>query len=268
MTVNHANDPKRKIFDLKNQYLPEMTPWQILFDVLFGIIGPILCLFLDPGFFSNLNDFNGGLFSSLQVFVYSSISFGCIILLLWLVLQGHVGGWQIFFRNAFIYGTWFAWIIGIPMAFFAVQLLISPTPQLAFLGFLPVIAGWVFYRNARRTNYKEGNKNNFSGAIRIGIAISELILVIGIPIILQWQANNYVSHSISEILSTNQISMQKGIKELSGAFWCNNSCYKPLQDAYVALPNNSPEKKSLWSAYYQLTRKDLDNYIDETYIGD
>ena len=67
----------------RRQFMPPTSGAQRAFDVLFGVVAPVLCFFFDPIVFKS--DFNQGLFSSYQAYAYMVSGVEILLLLTWLI---------------------------------------------------------------------------------------------------------------------------------------------------------------------------------------
>ncbi len=62
------------------------------------------------------------------------------------------------------------------------------------------------------------------------------------------------------VLSGDNQAVEKGINVLKGAFWCNNSCYDVIIDAYLVEKDNA-RRSILANVYRELTGLNFDNII-------
>src|SRR6266536_1392415 len=67
----------------RRQFMPTTTRAQIIFDLLFGIVSPVLCFVYDPIVFKS--DFGDGLFVEYQSFAYIVSVVEILLLIMWLV---------------------------------------------------------------------------------------------------------------------------------------------------------------------------------------
>lgn len=168
----------------KRQVDDNVTKKQIVFDTLFGIVIPILCLVFDPVVF------RGGwaLLSELSIFAYSAIGFGICSFGLWLLFRDQLpfevlgmitGILSIGSILSFIFG-----FVLLPVSIFGVAMY-----GLGLLGFTPFFTAYVYHRNSKRAlNHIKRNEPSQNIAVLMLIG---MILVLVIPIGFHWYVNNF-----------------------------------------------------------------------------
>lgn len=130
----------------KRQFQTESTYRQKFFDYLFGIILPVVCVVFDPLVFKGRIS-KGALLGSSKPFAYI-LSFISIMSLLAFILWGRKLGWF----NGFLTGLF---AVGAVVSF-AVGIILLPLSLLGIffvigiLGFTPLFAAFVYFRNAVR----------------------------------------------------------------------------------------------------------------------
>ncbi len=138
-----------KIRFLGKQFSSESTKKQLVFDVVFGGIAPILCLFFDPIVFTGSKaDFIDSYLAPYHVFFYLAISLGSIFYLVWLA-YGHKldSKWCSYFSAILFLGGIFAFILGVVMLPFS---LIGLVIVIGVFGFIPFLTSFVYLRNGVR----------------------------------------------------------------------------------------------------------------------
>src|SRR5688572_30389146 len=107
---------------LKRQFDSHVTYYQIIFDSLFGVVLPILCLVLDP-FIFNDNLFLRSPIGQFRVFAYIGISIGILVLVIRLMLGTRLndnGNSSVV--GILLFGAFFSFVLGlalIPFSFMA-----------------------------------------------------------------------------------------------------------------------------------------------------
>jgi len=104
----------------KSQFDSTVTQSQVIFDVVLGVIMPVLCLVFDPVVFRNLLPLGQAILSSIKIFGYVSIILGIIALSLWLLLRHHLSWLNAFLAGILLYGAFFALLLGIVLLPFSV----------------------------------------------------------------------------------------------------------------------------------------------------
>lgn len=114
------------------------TPWQVFFDVAFGIVLPMICLIFDPFVFRR---------TEYQVLAHCFIGIQMALLAVWLFLGERAAPVAGLFGGAFLLGYAVAAAVGLmllPLSLIGLILIVGA------LGFTPFFTAFVFYRNARR----------------------------------------------------------------------------------------------------------------------
>jgi hypothetical protein len=86
-----------------------------IFDVIFGIVAPILCLLIDPVLFSRTSGFIPILSIHLQTFSYLAISVGIISLALWLKKKEKLKDYAGLIASVLLIGAGFSTVVGFLM---------------------------------------------------------------------------------------------------------------------------------------------------------
>lgn len=109
-----------------------------IFDILFGILLPLVCLYLDPCVFDS--PVLQPLIGHFQVFIHLTIFYEMILLSIWMAYPKH----PLFFSIQFAFGTLLALGIGLRIFPYAVSGILIY--GLGLLGFVPWTAAIVFQR--------------------------------------------------------------------------------------------------------------------------
>jgi hypothetical protein len=73
----------------RRQFMPATTRAQRIFDVLFGVVAPVLCFAFDPIVFK-ATDFGPALFPQYQPYAYMVSGLEILLLLIWIICRPHV----------------------------------------------------------------------------------------------------------------------------------------------------------------------------------
>jgi hypothetical protein len=172
---------------------PEPTISQSIFDFIFGVVAPLLCLYFDPGVFRSGDPCFGPLLGWAAPFVYLAIGLGVSLLTFWLIANHWIVRGRSLFVGVFLGGAIFAFITGlvlIPFSLFGIIIY-----GLGCLGFIPFLVAIVYWRNAHMALSGEGITNPW---IRLTLAVLGLALVFALPGLTARYAPNIVSWAVVE----------------------------------------------------------------------
>lgn len=230
----------------KRQFQVEATNRQKIFDLICGIFLPALCCFLDPIIFRSVGA-GGSLFGGIRPFAYT-LSFVSIMALLAFILWGEKLKWlNGFLSGLFCVGAFISFGIGIlilPLSLLGLFVLSGA------LGFTPLLAGFVYLRNAVRA-YKTSKSTVETKLLFNSIALSS-ILSIALPV--------FVNLRIDRGLET----MGSGDVQTINATAQRFKYIAPLVnfDSLVRCPNrydkaDKNRKEAVERAYKELTGEDI-----------
>jgi hypothetical protein len=195
----------------RRQFSIKTTPYRTTFDIIVGLLLPVLCLVFDPLFFRSFLNQNGiGNFTGLQLFVYIGVALALFALTLWLILGEHTKSWAGFFTGIFYTSAIFSVSIGIVMVPFSLIGLIFF--GVGILGGIPFLIALVFFRNGRRTLFlARQHLSSFwlSSSLVLGILFTTII-----PFFVQWQTAQVISQSVQQVIWEDTETSQKASKNL------------------------------------------------------
>ena len=137
--------PERRMSFGRRQVAGEPTGPQIIFDVLFGMLLPVLCLVWDPIVFRG--GMNAPLLGAYALQAYAFIGLQILTLGAWLAVGSRTAGAAAWFAGPLAAGAVGAALVGfaiLPMSLLGLLFLIGA------LGFTPFLTAFVFLRNALR----------------------------------------------------------------------------------------------------------------------
>ncbi len=224
------------------QFRPEKTVRQVVFDVLFGIVAPVLCLIFDPVVFRDGNTLN-----RVAVFGYFAITIGIIAL-----------GWHLAARRtpAFVSGALFAGatlalVIGIlifPLALSSALLLIG------IPGFTPLMTAFVFIRNARRSWSVSVQRQRPHYALALlGFSLSFVV-----PYMAQAGVSNTVTHAIAVLKYGPESDVHRAAKTLK----LLHMGTREIEEEYFQT-RDIARRKRLADAYLIITGRDMPEYVSD-----
>jgi hypothetical protein len=188
---NEQVPPKREGF-WKRQFSDSPSLAQKIFDVVMGIIAPILCLYFDPLIFKNIifsvscGDGNATLGQPLAIFAYTLIGLGMLALAIWLIAGTRLGGSAAFFAGIFFAGAESALALGVALLPLSVPALLF---IIGILGFIPFLTAFVYLRNGVRA-WRSARRQDPPKlrAWVFTIALMGALVIYLIPTFIQWQA--------------------------------------------------------------------------------
>jgi len=245
--------PPVKIGFWKRQFRQTTTGPQLIFDLICGVIGPILCFVFDPIVFQGglagppfLPDYQG------VVYLFSGVEI--ILLCLWLasgkgneVSNALIGG-------ALLTGGLFCLTIAILL--FPLSL-IGLAVGIGLFGFTPFFTGIVYLRNGWRALHSDADKS--SRLTRAG-AVCGFLLVAAIPIVLSLQMRSIVSKSVNEIIRADPVRAPYAAQQLAVLRFFASADVDRIVWAYASETDEN-RKQLLKSCYREITGKDIDRRL-------
>lgn len=187
------------------------TAPQLAFDILFGILMPLLCFYLDPGIL------NGGFrtaVSEASIFIYAFSAIAIFTLAIWLVFGYRLRATRAIFGGVLLAGSVCSFSIGImilPLTLLGILFLIG------LLGFVPFLTGFVYFRNGWRAVRQ--NNSGAERASRFSIVVLSALVAVAIPALGQWKATNIVKQSMGEILNQDAGPSDSAVRRIKQLRW-------------------------------------------------
>ena len=237
----------------KRQFLQKTTGPQLVFDLIFGVVGPILCFVFDPIVFQGglagppfLPDYQG------VVYLFSGVEI--ILLCLWLasgkgneVSSALIGG-------ALLSGGLFCLTIAILL--FPLSL-IGLAVGIGLFGFTPFFTGIVYLRNGWRALHSDAEE---SSSLTLAGAVCGFLLVAAIPIVLSLQVRSMVSKSVDEIIRADPVRAPYAAQQLAVLRFFASADVDRIVWAYASETDEN-RKQLLKSCYREITGKDIDQRL-------
>jgi len=216
---------------VERQFDSAPTPEQIIFDMLLGIILPVLCFYFDPGIIhGNVEGVSvAALLPHNQVAIYSLSGLAIVTLAVWLGLGSRLKHANGAVGVALLTGALFSFTIGIVIFPLTIMGLVI---GVGVLGFVPFITALVYLRNGIRAI-----KQAKARMPRFSLVASLLLgagLITGIPLAAQWKTSQMVSESMAVILQgDNQAATDRAINRLQSVKWLvdKNQVFQTYQQA-------------------------------------
>src|SRR5215831_1129917 len=193
---------------------------QIIFDVIFGVLMPVLCFIADPGIMRGK-----GLFGSpdISLRVYSPFVYGLSLLAipalgLWLAFGRRIKAGSGLLSGVLAAGSFCSTALGfliLPLTIIGLLAIIG------LLGFTPLIAGFVYCRNAVRS-FKRSTLHA-PKARSVQLLLLGFVVAVGLPALGNFEAARVVSSSTEQVLHGDEDSMPDAARKLRQLRWYANA---------------------------------------------
>ena len=236
----------------ERQFGPQVTDSQIAFDVMFGLLFPLICLVLDPIVFrlgSMDAGFGGPMGTPFVVGAVVAIGLGFITLISWLSLRRAPA----FFAGLMSGSALFAVTLGIVML--PLSLLGMLFLGVGILGMSPFITAFVFGRNAIRASRMAREAKHPRPNL---LAAFGFVIACGVPLASQGYVWREVSYAKEMVLSENPDTAARGLAVLK--IFRGMATFDDIATAYQA-EKNEDRRKRLAVAYDELTGMDIETRL-------
>jgi hypothetical protein len=221
-----------------------------VFDLVFGVVGPILCFIFDPIVF-RAGEFAGPpLLQDLQVWVYLISGLEIVTLLLWLVLRDSLPAKR-FLGGALCAGGILCLLIGIGLFPFSV---IGLAFGIGIFGFTPFFTALVYLRNGYQAIRSE--QSEFVGLGRRLPILLGCLLAIAAPTVVNLAVNQAVTVSVDAVIRGNAEGAAYATEALYLLEPLSGTKLMQIVDAYVA-ERDVARKEQLQKAYSAITGQDI-----------
>lgn len=233
------------------QFGSEITKPQIIFDIAFGIIGPILCFAFDPVVF------RGGvggdpLFPNFKVYVYLFSGMELLMLSLWLGAGAGFQLWNDLSGAALLVGGVFCLAAGVILMPFSLMGLII---GIGVFGFTPFLTGIVFLRNGvRALQSPRTHTSVFNRAVTILLGS---LVAIGAPLLLGIAIHRTVESSVDEIVHGDTPRAVAAAHRVGPLRYFVGDESNPIVTAYQEA-SEPARKQLLKNCYQEITGEDIE----------
>lgn len=259
---------------LRRQFQPPTTPAQTVFDVLFGVMAPILCFVFDPGILRS-SDFGfgtgPGIFSEFQSFVYLVSGIEILLLIVWLTWGRQLQSTTSLAGGMLMAGAVFSGLIGIVLLPFTLMGLFL---IVGVFGFIPFLTALVYLRNARSAFQLEAKTFDSPGSfglapgaqsqrrLRSSFLATALgcVLTLGPPAALSVAASMFVSQAMNAVLSADEKQADLAIDEIRYLQFFAQPQLDRLVSAYSAT-DEPARREELKRRYLKLTGNDIEQRL-------
>ncbi|MEK6300810.1 MAG: hypothetical protein AABO41_08825 [Acidobacteriota bacterium] len=238
----------------QRQFSSNSTTYQVVFDVMFGILMPLVCFYFDPGI---IRDGAVRLFSPTllhAVLVYSLSAIAILTLIVWLSFANCIKAAGAIISGIFVSGAVCSFTIGIiilPLT--AVGLLFI----IGILGLVPFVTGFVYLRNALRAIRSATpilGRPILASAVSVG-----LLIAAGLPAIGEFTISRIVTRSMNQLLTQQDSrSFEEAVGRIKYLGWADD--LDRLVRAYETEPNRQ-RKDRLAKAYKEITGQEIEDRL-------
>jgi hypothetical protein len=242
----------------RRQFLATSTTRQLIFDVVFGALMPILCFYLDPGIIrgnlsaSILNN-NLSILNNNNLFIYSFSALAIVTLLFWLVFGHRMGSAGSFTGGVLLSAATLSFAIGViifPMALLGLVVLIGA------LGFIPLLTAFVYLRNAVRAI--ESAVPHFKEPVLAAVLLLGVLTAVGLPVLAQWQIVEIARRSMYEILGQDPVVAEAAVQRIKYIGFVVDA--DPIVRVYRTERDQS-RRERLAKAYREITGDDIEERL-------
>ena len=252
--VTSQTDAEQKFW--RRQFSVTATQSQITFDVIVGIILPILCLIFDPIVFRHGFRNEGGILKNFQLFAYTVIALEVLTLAIWLVWGKRAGTWSSAIGGILLAGALFSFVIAVVILPLSLMGLLFAF--IGALGFTPFVTAFIYMRNGRRA-LRAANAGA-SGYEFIGALLLGMVFVLGGPALAQWKVSHMVAESVQELTRGDQQRMTEAAQRLKYLNWIIDVDLDELVQAYGG-SNDPAYKERLARAYEGITGESIEERL-------
>ena len=258
---------------LRRQSRPPTTTGQTVFDVLFGVLAPILCFVFDPGILKSGGFGFGqraGIFPDYQGFVYLVSGIEILLLIVWLAWGRRLQPAHSLAGGALMAGAIFSGLIGLVLLPFT---LMGLALGIGIFGFIPFLTALVYLRNARSAFRLAAKPSEVDqpgslepprqapglGSLR-GALVATLIgcvMALGPPAVLSVAASMFVTEAMNAVLSADEQQADLAIDEIRYLQIFAQPQLDRLVSAYLAT-DEPARKEALRRRYVKLTGSDIE----------
>ena len=249
------NEPEEKPRFWSRQFSNEITSHQRTFDVIFGVILPILCFVYDPIVFRN--NFGGPRLgpniSQFKLLVYFFSALSIFTLVVWLISRGRGDSLNAIIAGILFSGAFFSALIGVlilPLTLVGLLFLIG------VLGFIPFLTALVYLRNGIRA-FKAA-KPLLAPPLLTVLFLLGAFLVIGSSTLLHWQTNRLVTDSMNDLLTGDVRRAEFATQKLRYFGWAIDLDRVVLT---YSRERDQAKKDALAKAYRDITGEDISDRL-------
>jgi len=240
----------------RRQFADAPTPAQVRFDVIFGLVLPVLCFVFDPIVFrSSIFVHADGVYRHLRLFAYSASALEMATLACWLFVVRRHPAWSRPAGGVLAAGALFSFALGLAILPFSVLGMLFA--GVGALGFIPFVTAFVYLRNARRAlrlnRTGEPVRGGASAAFAFGLAFA-----LGVPAVAQRGATRIVRNAGAEVVEGGELSPQRR-RVVRALTFLSGETFDYLVREHGEEPD-AARRHRLEEAYWEVTGEEMDEY--------
>ena len=241
----------------RRQFADAPTRAQVRFDVIFGLVLPVLCLVFDPIVFRSGFGLLGhdGIYHDVRFFAYSASALEMATLACWLFVIRRYPAWSRPAGGVMAAGALFSLALGLAILPFSVIGLLFA--GVGALGFIPFVTALVYLRNARRALRLNRTGEPVRGGATAAFAFG-LAFALATPAVAQRGAKLIVRRASDEVSAGGLLSpgRQRLVRTLT---FLTGETFDSLFNDYDS-ESNAERKARLAEAYREVTGRDIEEY--------
>jgi len=235
---------------VKRQFAVTPTEPQRTFDVVFGLLAPVLCFYFDPIVFQG-NLLGEPLYGDYQMFAYLVTAIEVSVLVLWL-FGPRVRAIGALLGGVLIAGSVFSTVVGIAILPFSLLGLLA---VIGVLGFIPFFTAFVYLRNGFRALWSDVDYEvNRSWLSQMAIG---LVLALGLPAFAGIQVSRTLTNSINAIIYGEPSQAEVAVNQLKWLPFVPQQKLDQIVDSYRGDADEN-RKSRLKKCYLEITGEDID----------
>lgn len=233
------------------QFGSKVTRPQIVFDIAFGIVAPILCFAFDPVVF------RGGiggapLFPDLKIYVYLFSGLEVVMLSFWLLARAGSQLWNDLSGAVLLVGGIFCLAAGLILLPFS---LLGLMFGVGVFGFTPFLTGIVYLRNGVRA--LRSPRSDMRAFSRAAIILLGSLVAIGAPLLLGIAIHRTVESSVDEIVHGDTPHAVAAAHRISPLKYFVGAESNQIVTAYQEA-SEPARKQLLKNCYQEITGEDIE----------
>lgn len=197
--------PRRRQGFWQRQFDDAPTTAQRRFDVMFGIVLPVLCLACDPVVFGGGLMGNSGLYSAYGLYAYTISALEMVALCAWLCAAGRAGRRPAALAGMLLAGGLFSFVVGcaiLPYSLIGLLFLL-----IGALGFIPFLTAFVYLRNGWRAAGAVGRAGQGSPGLAAAALACGFLFALGVPTLAHVSVTNEVAAALEDVREGRELSL-------------------------------------------------------------
>lgn len=188
----------------RRQFRRKVTRKQSIYDWIFGVALPLICVIGDPVVFKGAGLGKGALLSQFKPFAYL-LSFFCITAMIgWLLCSHRLKGWAAAMSGLFISGGIVSFVMGTVMLPLS---LLGAVFGIGLLGLTPFFSAITYLRNGKRAFWYARRS---AGAFTLQVVVLSCSAALVIPYV----TNIYINSLINEMLAGDERTIRTNGEKL------------------------------------------------------